>query len=921
MATKIKSILETKRRLSDEEIEDILTIISINKSIPKDVGISIRNNNAKKLRKQLENIMIYPKTIPHLKNEIQKQYIKTQIQAGESVGVITAQSIGERQTQLSVHSDEEIIVKYNNIIFEGKISKFIDELLEEESIDLIDHKNSKIRLVDNLEIYIQTVTEDEKITWQKINEVSRHPSNGRMVKVSTFSGREVTATLSHSFLKREKKEDGTYTIVPIEGKNLKEGDKIPIIRHSPFAPENHNDCYTDDIYNTKCFYDFIAYFLCSDDKKLNDDGTICIRIKKIYLSSYSNFTKSDNFYNKDCETKVNEDKSKSILLKCEKLYNFIKENMIREKEDMYKIPSFFYNIPKDKIKFLESFLETFYRLNGIENYENIGVYHKDKYITHQLACIYSFFGYSTSIFEKEYGWVLYFLKISDNHSSKYIFWDPIFNLEYTKTDKYVYDFSVSGNETFALKSGILVHNTLNSFHSAGLSIRTVVSGVPRFTELLNASKDPKNTSCQVFFKKDSNDSKDGNDNIEINQVRNKIEHSIVSLNLNNIKSEIKININKPREKWYNIFEKMFEKKENFDLTHCISVTISKEKMIEYSLTLAYISSKIEDEFKETHCIFSPEFIGKIDIFVDMTNVEESEKEIFLEDTCLPNITKYIFCGIKGITDIFYDKKGNEWYIDTEGSNLRSFFAHPNVDMTRTISTNVWDIYNTLGIEASRKFLIEQFINVISSDGTFVNNSHISLLVDIMTFSGMVVSISRYGLKKEACGPMAKASFEESLENFIKSGVFGETEKIIGVSASIIMGKQAKIGTGICDVLLDISNYVDNLNITDTKKIIKNVVERKISKNTKKLSNKTEKDEEVDDICDLYSDNEEDKDCNDIDEDIIDEIDDEDLEVKEDENEEDKEEDKEDLDIEEEEVDDIEVDCDDENIIDDILDDY
>ena len=33
--------------------------------------------------------------------------------------------------------------------------------------------------------------------------------------------------------------------------------------------------------------------------------------------------------------------------------------------------------------------------------------------------------------------------------------------------------------------------TLNSFHQAGLAVNTVLSGVPRFLEILNATKDPK----------------------------------------------------------------------------------------------------------------------------------------------------------------------------------------------------------------------------------------------------------------------------------------------------------------------------------------------------------------------------------------------------------------------------------------------
>eukprot|EP00122_Pirum_gemmata_P018008 Pgem_evm10s16871 len=34
-------------------------------------------------------------------------------------------------------------------------------------------------------------------------------------------------------------------------------------------------------------------------------------------------------------------------------------------------------------------------------------------------------------------------------------------------------------------------STLNSFHSAGLTIKTVVTGVPRFSELMSATKEPK----------------------------------------------------------------------------------------------------------------------------------------------------------------------------------------------------------------------------------------------------------------------------------------------------------------------------------------------------------------------------------------------------------------------------------------------
>ena len=42
--------------------------------------------------------------------------------------------------------------------------------------------------------------------------------------------------------------------------------------------------------------------------------------------------------------------------------------------------------------------------------------------------------------------------------------------------------------------------TLNTFHSAGLAISTVLTGVPRFSELLNASKEPKARMVNIYFK-------------------------------------------------------------------------------------------------------------------------------------------------------------------------------------------------------------------------------------------------------------------------------------------------------------------------------------------------------------------------------------------------------------------------------------
>ena len=90
------------RLLTKEEIEDILSFIKPQPAVPLDTAMSVVNMNKSKLRKQLQIPRIYPDMIPLLRAQIEKSYRSSMIQAGESVGVICAQSIGEKQTQTTL---------------------------------------------------------------------------------------------------------------------------------------------------------------------------------------------------------------------------------------------------------------------------------------------------------------------------------------------------------------------------------------------------------------------------------------------------------------------------------------------------------------------------------------------------------------------------------------------------------------------------------------------------------------------------------------------------------------------------------------------------------------------------------------------------------------------------------------------------
>ena len=100
----------------------------------------------------------------------------------------------------------------------------------------------------------------------------------------------------------------------------------------------------------------------------------------------------------------------------------------------------------------------------------------------------------------------------------------------------------------------------------------------------------------------------------------------------------------------------------------------------------------------------------------------------------------------------------------------------------------------------------------------INECHAMLLVDRMTHGGSIASITRYTLKKDECGPFGKASFEESLENFMQAGAQGDTESTDGVSASIICGKRSNIGTGMSKLSIDIKNLPQQITVPVVNKM-------------------------------------------------------------------------------------------------------
>ena len=344
-------------------------------------------------------------------------------------------------------------------------------------------------------------------------------------------------------------------------------------------------------------------------------------------------------------------------------------------------------------------------------------------------------------------------------------------------------------------------NTLNSFHKAGLAEKTVVSGVPRFAELLNATRSPKGSSCMIYFEK-------GSENLQ--SLKEVINHSLVEFSLEKLSESMKMTKGN-REKWYDNFALIYGEMPWDKFKNCVSIRFKRNLLREYDITLEMIAQKITETYNDLFCVFSPLYEGRMDVFVDCDCItipedkilfvtKDNKVDVYLEEVVIPNLTELFICGVKNISNIFYASLPNgKWYVETEGSNFSEVLALPHVDFPNVITNDMWEIYSILGIEAARQYLLEELGNIMNG----INPCHSKLLVDKMTYNGIITSISRYAQRGENTGPLTKASFEETSDNLMTAAIFGLPEKTDGVSASIICGKLGKFGTGMFDVQVDV----------------------------------------------------------------------------------------------------------------------
>lgn len=133
------------------------------------------------------------------------------------------------------------------------------------------------------------------------------------------------------------------------------------------------------------------------------------------------------------------------------------------------------------------------------------------------------------------------------------------------------------------------------------------------------------------------------------------------------------------------------------------------------------------------------------------------------------------------------------YLEVHSLNYVDIMSHDKVDARRTITNNLRNILNTLGIEALRNVMIVNIGRLLEQSGSEFNFRHIELLVDHFTMHGYATPVSTIGIEGQRLGPFSESSFQEGDRILLKAAQFGRTDNINTPSAYLTVGKRGAFG--------------------------------------------------------------------------------------------------------------------------------
>lgn len=304
--------------------------------------------------------------------------------------------------------------------------------------------------------------------------------------------------------------------------------------------------------------------------------------------------------------------------------------------------------------------------------------------------------------------------------------------------------------------------TLRTFHYAGVAELSVTQGLPRLIEIVDARKNPSTPTMKIHLV----------DAIaEDRNAAKRIARNIEMILVESVASNISIDL----------------------LRQAIDIRFDAELMEDKALTVEIIAEAIKAKIKAKGEVET----GENTIFVypasetlaDLQRLSEKIREVRVK-------------GIDDVTHVVIRKESNRYVLYTEGSNLQDALEIADVNPHKIYTNNLKEIYQVLGIEATRNAIIQEAMSVLNEQGMDVDVRHIILVADMMTADGAIRQIGRHGISGSKNSALARAAFEVTIKHLLGAGIAGTKDPLRGITENVILGQLIPLGTGSIDLLMN-----------------------------------------------------------------------------------------------------------------------
>jgi DNA-directed RNA polymerase subunit A" len=301
--------------------------------------------------------------------------------------------------------------------------------------------------------------------------------------------------------------------------------------------------------------------------------------------------------------------------------------------------------------------------------------------------------------------------------------------------------------------------TLRTFHYAGVAELNVTLGLPRLIEILDARRTPSTALMVIYLTE------------KFAKSRDKARAFAQEIEMTNV-------------------EDIVSQTETDLINMEFVVTLDRARMHQKDLTPTKVASAIKEALK-TEVITEGNKLR-----IKPENPTPSDlRRIAVKAKAIP------LRGVEGINRVVVKMEGNEYVVYTEGSNFADVLTLPEVDKTRTVTNDIREIEEVLGIEAARNAIINEAVKTLEEQGLDVDIRHIMLVADMMTNDGEVRQIGRHGVSGGKASVLARASFEVTTKHLLDACIRGESDKLDGIIENVIAGQPIPLGTGSVELVM------------------------------------------------------------------------------------------------------------------------